>query len=253
MDGKPLILTSLLQLRQYINGGFVCLLAILAVFLVRPGQAVAFDRSNLPITRGEVVSRIVDAFDLGHKKESFLGACQQNPHECFFVFSAMSDYDDIAFEPFLKLYPDVHKKYRYYEAINIASMLGLIHGYLDEEKTPFKPEASMTRIQALKVLLGASDLLRWKERFELSEEQLQQSTPFVDTALSEPDKWWYNRYLNFAYEKGIVPEADRFRPDEPITFAELQEMIDNTLAHSEALRHDTKTVARGDSAIQTDA
>lgn len=205
------------------------------------------------LTRGEVVHRIVDSFDLGRREKSFLGACKEHPHDCFFVFSAMSDYDDIVFEPFLKLYPDVSQKSRYYEAINTASMLGLVHGFLNEKETPFKPEIVMTRIQALKITLGAADLISWKERFELSGAEMTQSTPYVDSVLSTPEAWWYNRYLNFAYDEGIIPKTDFFRPDEPIRFEELQEMINNTLAYSEALRHDSKTAARGDSTEQADA
>lgn len=200
------------------------------------------------MTRGEVVERIVDGFELGQREASFLGACREQPHDCFFVFSAMSDYDDIAFEPFVRLYPDVNDKFRYYEAITTASMLGLVHGFMDEEDTPFKPEVVMTRVQALKITLGAADVLQWKERFELTEADMQVSTPYVDTALRDVDNWWYNRYLNFAYEAGIISGNGEFHPDDPITFEELQTFINNTRAYSEARRHDSKTVARGDSA-----
>jgi len=181
-----------------------------------------------PVSRGEATYLILNKFDLKNKKRAFLNACAERPAECFFVFTAMSDFDDIAFEPFLKLYPDVTEKYRYYSAIIMASMLGLIHGYMDEEKTPFKPEIVMTRIQVLKVILGAADLLRWKERFELSPAELEKNDTFADEALSNPEKWWYPRYLDFAVIHGLVPEGDLFRPDEPVTLGELMQILDST-------------------------
>lgn len=238
----------MLQFRLKIISGTLCLFAFLALFRTNPLALAREEYAERVMTRGEVVQRIVDAFNIGQREESFLGACREQPHECFFVFSAMSDYDDISFEPFFRLYPDVNEKSRYYEAITTASMLGLVHGYLHEEDTPFKPEVVMTRIQALKIALGASDLMGWKDHFELSEEELTMSTPYVDMALSTPENWWYKRYLNFANETGIIPDDEFFRPDDPVTFEELEEILDNTRAYLEARRYDTKTVARGNTA-----
>jgi len=236
-----------MQVRKLFSG----ILSLLTVFTVFSSSGVAFAKDEYPsrlLTRGEAVFRIVETFELGQTKESFLTACYEQPDECFFVFSAMSDFDDIAFEPFLKLYPDVNQKYRYYEAINTASMLGLIHGYLEEDRTPFKPELVMSRIQALKVVLGAADVLRWKEHFELTEEELSAPPVYADIPLQDPENWWYNRYLSFSAEHGITSESDFFRPDEPITVAELKEIMNTALAYSEARLHDPKTLARGNSA-----
>lgn len=202
------------------------------------------------LSRGEAVYLIVDSFRLLEHKRNFLNECTERPDECFFVFAAMSDFDDIAFSP-LTLYPDVHEKYRYYQAINTASMLGLIHGYLDEASTPFRPEIVMTRIQALKVVLGAGELIDWKERFELSDEESGQSTAYVDKAFEDADKWWYSRYVNVAldYEIVTVDSPDSlFRPDDVITFAELSKLIENTLEYSSSSVDDSQIHTSGDSA-----
>ena len=210
--------------------GFVCLSLILALFanngIVFAADEEKEENTNLPLTRGAAVYRIIDSFELNRTRKTYLQECRQRPDECFFVFAAMSDYDDISFSP-LNLYPDVFQKYRYYDAINTASMLGLIHGYLDENKTPFRPELAMTRIQALKVVLGASDRMDWKDQFELTEEESGQRSVYMDNALSSEDNWWYHRYLIYAYDNNIVSEKDFFRPDEPVIVAELIEMMDN--------------------------
>ncbi len=192
------------------------------------------------MTRGEAVNRIVEAFSLKTAKAAYLADCLAHADECFFVFSAMSDFDGISFEP-LRLYPDVNENFRYYEAINTASMLGLVHGYLNEEDTPFKPEAAITRIQALKVLLASADLMQWKEQFELTGET--PDLPFNDVDLENPSTWWYPRYLDFALKAGIIGADETFRPDEPVTLGELAEMVDNALRYKEDSADDTQTYA----------
>ncbi|MFC1749438.1 S-layer homology domain-containing protein [Pseudomonadota bacterium] len=180
------------------------------------------------MTRGEGIDIIINSFNLQETKQSFIRACLENVHDCFFVFSAMSDFDGITLSDSLKeltLYPDVHNRLKHYNSICIASMLGLVHGYLNEEQTPFRPEAAITRIQALKVTLGAAELLSWQEKFELDGPQI---TSFEDSVLSNESTWWYPRYLNFALDEDIVSEEVYFRPDDPITERELMKIIERT-------------------------
>ena len=189
---------------------------------------------TLLLTLGEVVSTVVTSFYLAKQKSSFLTSCKSQLDQCFFVFSAMSNFDGIAFEPFLSLYPDVTPKTRFYHDINVASMLGLIHGYLNDESTPFRPEIVMSRIQALKIVLGAADLMDWEEKFEVDMVEIGHDTPYLDEALTYEENWWYNRYLNFAYQHDIAPKTDYFRPDDVITVGELNEMIHNAQMASES-------------------
>jgi len=152
-------------------GGIIVMLFLISVFFCPPSLAnvptEAFSRyPDRMMQRGEVVNYIVNEFDLKNNYSNFIGNCLGNRESCFFVFVAMSDFDEISLNP-LQLYPDVYPNYRYYNAINLASMLGLVHGYTFEKDTPFKPEVVMTRVQALKVVLGAGDLIKWKELLNL--------------------------------------------------------------------------------------
>ena len=180
------------------------------------------------MTRGEAVSKIVAAFDLEKKQVKFLRDCIKHPDECFFVFAAMSNYDGIQFFPLI-LYPDVFPAYKYYGAINTASMLGLVHGYLEEETSPFHPEAEMTRIQALKVVLGAADLLKWKDKFEMTDADYVKDLPFTDPEITSTDGWWYSRYLGFALERELIDPVATFEPDRAITQSELNDLVARTI------------------------
>lgn len=231
-------------------------------------------RTSRILTRGEAVDNIVVSFDLKATKKAYIAECLANAQECFFVFAAMSDFDDIAFEP-LKLYPDLYENLRYYDSIMTASALGLVHGYLEDEGTPFKPEVAITRIQALKIVLAAADLLRWKEKFEIEDLPVEDCF-FSDVDGDNPNMWWYPRYINFAVEAGIVEtaiplsadgltpdptaelvsdellmEPDRgslFRPDDTITVGELTDFIDKTKLYIENGLHDPQILTHGNPA-----
>jgi hypothetical protein len=181
------------------------------------------------LNRGDAVSRVVSSFELRKKFGTFVRDCLQHADECFFVFSAMSHYDGIRFSPLI-LYPDVFPAHKDYRAINIATMLGLVHGYLDEHDSPFHPEIGMTKIQALKVVLGAADLMKWKDKFEMTEDDYPADLPFADAVLQTPEAWWYGRYLGFALDKGVIEASEAFYPDETVTSDELDSMMEKSLA-----------------------
>ncbi|MBD3328218.1 hypothetical protein GF340_02825 [Candidatus Peregrinibacteria bacterium] len=198
------------------------------------------DPYNYPsriLSRGETVEIIIKSFELNIKERSFLQSCKSEPDYCFFTFSAMSDYDGISFSP-MQLYPDVTLNTRYYDSINTATMLGLAHGMQSMEGTPFLPQHVMTRIQALKLIMGASDLMTWKEKFELSEADLPSRQPdnfvYSDVTIYYPENWWYFRYLKRANELDITPENEKFLPNEPVTVSELNDMISNALKVTES-------------------
>ncbi len=227
------------------------LYGILLLFLVVFSPLKAFAQDTLAdlsaieknyLTRGEVVSGIVQAFDLKNREKKYFEDCLSHIQECFFVFSGLSRFQNMQFMP-LVLYPDVSVAYRYYEDINLATMLGLVHGYIDEKESPFHPRALMSRIEALKVVLGAAHLMDWKERFELiaalgNEDLLkQQKTPFNDVSAENAVTWWYPRYVNFALDEGIVDHGRVFRPDEFITAAELREMFDRAQNRAKTINY----------------
>jgi hypothetical protein len=204
-------------------------------------------QDSVRIKRGDAVAKIVNAFNLEQKNKNFITDCLKHPDECFFAFSAMSDFDWIKFRPLI-LYPDVFPAHSYYGAVNVATMLGLVHGYINEEYSPFKPEEPMTRIQALKVILGAANLLPWKEKFELEGEMANSGgdesvLPFKDLSSDPEQSWWYRRYAGYALEAGIIESNEFFRPNQTVTEKELAEMIEKTLAYGKLNSDDQETVA----------
>ena len=200
------------------------------------------------LNRGEAVSKVVAAFDLEKKQKKFLLDCLGHPDDCFFVFSTMSHFDDIRFTPLI-LYPDVFPAYKFYGAINTASMLGLVHGYLEEDTSPFHPETGMTRIQALKVVLGAADAIKWIEKFELKMAAADSggpdyALPYGDVDPQNDSMWWYPRYLGFALDNNIIDPGDYFRPDETVTEAELNDMMTRALNYASADENQTVAQAK---------
>lgn len=205
--------------------------------VVNSTQQTSNPNSQRFLSRGEAVHQTVQTFDLRKKNADFINDCLNHLDECFFAFTAATRYYQVSLNP-LKLYPDVSSVYAYADDINLATMLGLVHGNVDEKNSPFYPRAYMTRIQALKVVLGAAKMMDWREKFELvrdlgNEDSLRaQTTIFKDVDAQKDDTWWYPRYVNFALDSGVIDAGEYFRPDEPITAAEYQYLLQKTLKES---------------------
>lgn len=186
------------------------------------------------VSRGEMVYLLTNEFDLKEKNSALISSCMDYKEFCFFDFMARSNFSGISLEPDLILYPDNLPGNKYYEEINVATILGIVNGFIEEDGSPFKPEAKLSRIHALKALLGAADLMDFKYKFELEnsfgslEALLNQSSYFKDVSAKISHMWWYPRYINFAYEAGIVEKTENFRPDDLITLSELNDMIEKT-------------------------
>ena len=183
------------------------------------------------VNRGEFISKVVLDFNLKEKKSDYIANCHEYKEFCFFNFTAMSLYDDLQLEPIPIIYPDVSQTNPYYEDILIGTMLGLINGYMNEENSPFYPNLHVSRIHALKVVLGAAEAVNPMYRFELMDllggysGLTSQHSSFVDVDPKISHMWWYPRYVNFALEKNIIDKGDYFRPDDNITYEELNDMI----------------------------
>jgi hypothetical protein len=186
------------------------------------------------VSRGEMVYILANEFNLKEKNSALISSCMDYKEFCFFDFMARSNFSGISLDPDLILYPDNLPGNKYYEEINVATILGLVNGFIDEPDSPFKPDTKVSRIHAMKVLLGAAGLMDFKYKFELEhsfgslEALLNQSSYFRDVSAKISHMWWYPRYLNFAYEAGIVEKSEDFRPDELITLSELNDMIEKT-------------------------
>ena len=206
------------------------------------GHSVPFGDSQLIkepgddyVTRGEFIDQVVGEFNLKDRRQDFISNCYDYREFCFFAFTGQSDFSGLVLEPEIILYPDVPYGSLYYEPITVATMLGLLSGYTNEDGTPFKPEAPITRIQALKVILGANQLVTPLHKFELvetlgSDEALKsQESHYGDIDPAVSKMWWYPRFANYAYNHGVVDNRLYFRPDDYITIGELENMIQNTI------------------------
>lgn len=100
--------------------------------------------------------------------------------------------------------PDEFKK-------KIESHKAYLAGYLDQKVLP---EGKMTRAEAVA-------LISRLEGYDLSD-----SSSRIFSDLKEGS--WYNKYINAAFEKGILVEksGQDFRPDSPITRAEFAKLIE---------------------------
>lgn len=189
------------------------------------------------ISRGEVIRKTLDKLKLKTAKEDFLNSCKKYPQYCLFNFVAVSTYENLDLGPRMILYPDVQPHNKYYEDINVATMLGIVNGYTGEQGTPFRPEDSVTRIQALKIVLTAAELVPYKYRFELIsilgsyQNLVNQKSFFDDVDPRISYMWWYPRYVNFAVEKGIVDDGKYFRPDDYITMGEFEDLLTRTVSY----------------------
>ncbi len=213
----------------------IFLVFILEIMVFPLGGVRAATASAQYVSRGEAVSRVVQAFDLQNKEKPFLNDCFLHLEDCFFVFGAMSHFDAIRFQP-LVIYPDVVAGYRFYDEIITATMLGLVHGHLEEKNSPFHPRAAMTRIHALKVILGAAKLLPWKEKFEIAAQMGNENAFWKQKTAFEDHTWWYPRYMNFARESGFTENEKSFRPDEPITEEEFENFLQKAILSGGNLR-----------------
>ena len=114
-------------------------------------------------------------------------------------------------------------------------MLGLVSGYVDEPSTPFKPDDYITRIQALRIILSANQLVKPLYKFELiqllgdSSKISAQYSSYKDINPSIPGMWWYPRFTNFAYENKLAGSSQYFRPDDYITKDEFDSMMKSTI------------------------
>jgi hypothetical protein len=169
------------------------------------------------LSRGEATDLVVRHFNLEKKNENFLKECKKNPGECLFSFSARTNFDEFRLEPLI-LYPDVYPAYKYYKSINTASKLDIVSGYFAEADSPFRPEQKIKKIEALKLVFGASGMLDWKEKFELEQNWLSFGG----------DKWWYARYIAEAVNKGLWVTAQNVDTEEEISKKEFLEILDKT-------------------------
>ncbi len=183
------------------------------------------------VTRGEAVAKVVNFFDLEKQNAIFLSDCKANYGECYFSFLAKTNFDEVNVKPLI-LYPDVYPAHPFWREINVATALDLTQGYIQDAKSPFKPQAKIKRSEAWKIALGGAGLLDWKEQFELSAGELSAQglgdllRPAVLVQYAKL-AWWQIRYANFALKNQLITAEQAISADEPITAAEFDKLLEN--------------------------
>jgi hypothetical protein len=221
---------------------------------------------ELKVSRGEILTGVMQEFDIEQNNKDLLQACSNNLEGCLSIFRSVSTYDGIRlasndiFQTLgntkkvarvlgfntsvanaanllelgnMQLFPDVPPELPSAYAINIATMLGFVQGYYEDTGSPFKPDQAISRIEAIKVLLGVTELQKWLYYDELEaslggvEAVKAQQTPFADIKPTRDAMWWYPAYLNKACETGMIDctPGTNFKPDDWITDAELSGMM----------------------------
>jgi len=188
-----------------------------------------------PVTRGEFVSTVVEKFNIKESRKSFIDNCYNYREFCFYAFMGFSNFDGIKLAPDIVLYPDVPVGSEYYEPVTIATLLGAVSGNGGEPNTPFKPKDPITRIQALKILLGINQLVKPMYKFELVSELggnvalSSQRSAYRDVDPTVPGNWWYPRFTNFVYDNNLINDKIYFRPDDVLTKNEMNDLVARTL------------------------
>jgi len=187
------------------------------------------------VTRAEVVAKVFKKFHVQELKKNLIEACKNNLPDCLAIFASYSNYHELKLEKnAMQFYPDVPADYLLADAVNIGTMLGIVNGYYREPDNPFKPGQIISRVEALKVILGSTDILKWRYYDEFAAmlggvAALQnQQTVFSDINSYNDHMWWYARYINVACKVQMIDcsPGSRFRPDDFIAKAEFANMLD---------------------------
>jgi hypothetical protein len=223
-------------------------LAIITVLFCLSLSPIPTSAQENNLTRGQTTDLVVKYFQLEEKNQKFLSECDADLEMCMFPFSARSDYDGIRFDPLI-LYPDVFPANRYYQSINLASKLDLVKGYSDVENSPFRPFQEISKVEALKIILGASERLKWQDNFEYANnvEQMQKdynqlvASSQIFDLVGAPELWWKVRYVVFAVQNKIVTDLADFDPDSKIDQKMLYQLMEKANQNSDAQDSQTDT------------
>jgi len=119
-------------------------------------------------------------------------------------------------------YPDVKDTDDCAEAVNVLSSVGIIEGYNDGT---FKPEKTITRAEAIKIVVAALGLP--------VTEGNSYPTQFTDV----PATAWYSGYVRYGVALGITEgtSKDHFSPDSLVTYDQMITFIMRTLGYTDDL------------------
>jgi hypothetical protein len=213
---------------------------------VDPKLSAPFVPDELGVSRGEVMVFMNNQFALDYVYRDLLNSCLSNVNDCLSIFLSVTKFKDVnTSAENLQLFPDVPPGNVYWYAVNIGALLSIVQGYYEEENSPFLPYRIISRIEALKVMLGSVNMIEWLYYPEMEavmgglEAVKNQKTVFKDIKPSREFMWWYPRYINLACEAKLFDciEGTDFRPDEFITEAEFDLMLKNLQKYMDTVGH----------------
>ncbi|MFA5948027.1 MAG: S-layer homology domain-containing protein [Candidatus Gracilibacteria bacterium] len=142
-------------------------------------------KPNQPISRVEVLKVILEALD---------------------VNTVASSGDNFGF-------PDVARYEWYTPYLKTALLLGIVRGYTDGT---FKPGRSVTRAEAIKILL---------ETGRAKNNVIIPTAPFVQPYYDTPVNEWYLNYVWMAKDYDLTDAGSYFYPNSPMTRGEVADML----------------------------
>lgn len=233
-------------------------------------ETLLYSNNVLPkdgVTRGDFVKQVLQKFDLRRVKGQLLNQAYDNAKDALSIFVNYSQYQPLQdhysrlfgqagkvrrisllgntahaatnkattqYQSFIdkigQLYPDVPNDQPYSRDIVDGTILGIFNGHYEEPNSPFKPDQILSKVQAIKILLNASDVMKWKYKPEWeailggTDAVQSQTTPFKDIDLKKDTyMWWYPRYINMACEVKLFDckSGSEFHPDAYVKSSEL--------------------------------
>lgn len=135
------------------------------------------------------------------------------------VFSAAQDANlvgTITMSDGDKYFNDVPTSEWYWHYVNQAAANDMVNGYTDGS---FKPNATITRAEAVQILYNASDLIQKETEMNLN--NANTIMPFNDVSLND----WYGNAVLGLYNKGLISTDSSFAPGRNINRAEAAKLI----------------------------
>jgi len=176
-------------------------------------DSVVATSANGDFMVGKVILSVMD-FDANGKATDTLKELKEGKDRIKITYKDQtyySEYFDIvsADSNNVQLFTDVPLNSKYAEATKYLASNGIVNGYPDGT---FKPEKTVTRAEALKLIFEAGNV-------ELSNGNLT----FKDTRKSE----WYAKYVYTAFKNNVVKGYDdgTFKPANTVTKAEFFKML----------------------------
>lgn len=110
-------------------------------------------------------------------------------------------------------FDDITELHPNYKAIEWLHSQDIVEGYRDGRRTEFRPEQSVSRAEAIKMVIGVSELPLVQP----------QENPFPDVYT----EYWFAPYVQTAFDSGVVKgfSDGKFHPASQVTRAEMVVMI----------------------------